>query len=282
MLAIATRALAASPTKVLKEIQAIVDAGVDYPARVEIAKTQWDQKTSSQAKTLAFQVIRSTLAKMCIGAVRCAYCEDSFADEVEHILPKNLFPEHAFVWNNYLFSCGPCNGPKSNRYGVLMGQEVVEFVRRRSDPIVPPPVGVAGFIDPRSEDPLVFFDLDMGGVSPDGEVIEGTFELLPAEELSAANQSRARFTIDVLGLNREVIRVARANAFGGFRARVREYVECKEAGESLEKLTRLRSDLLLTPHLTVFAEMRRQRALLPEIDGLFARAPEVLEWPLVR
>lgn len=282
MLAIGQRTLAATAAAVLADLQAIVDASADYPARVEAAKAQWDQKVSTQTKAAAFRTVRATLAEMCVGPVRCAYCEDSLADEVEHILPKTLFPERAFNWQNYLYACGPCNGPKSNRYGVLTGIKIVEFVRRRGAPVVPPPAGVSGFIDPRTEDPLFFFELDMGGVMPGGDSIEGTFELLPADSLPDVADARARFTIDVLGLNREIIRVSRANAFGGFRARLREYTECKEAGEPAETLARIKRDLLSTPHLTVFAEMRRQRALLPEIDGLFGRVPEAMTWLLLR
>ena len=219
---------------------------------------------------------------MCVGPVRCAYCEDSLADEVEHIVPKTLFPERAFDWENYLYACGPCNGPKSNRYGVWTGVEIIEFVRRRGASIVPPPIGISGFIDPRTEDPLLFFELDMGGVTPGGDLIKGTFELLPIDGLPKVVDARARFTIDVLGLNREVIPVARENAFGGFRARLREYAKCKEAGEPASALDRMKRDLLSTPHLTVFAEMQRQRSLLPEIDGLFEQIPEAMTWPLVR
>jgi len=282
MLPIADRELAAAATAVLAEIQSIIDAAPDYQARVESAKIQWSQKNSTHAKAVAFSTIRSTLAEMCIGPVRCAYCEDSLADEIEHILPKNLFPDHAFTWSNYLYACGPCNGPKSDRYGVLKGNEVVEFIRRRGRIAGPPPVGVSGFINPRAEDPLSFFELEMGGISRTGESIDGTFELLPADGLTRHDYSRARFTIDVLGLNREIIRVARINAYGGFRARLKEYVECKEHGNLQETLGRLKQDILSTPHLTVFAEMRRQRSHLPDIDNLIDRAPEIMTWSLVR
>ena len=94
--------------------------------------------------------------------------------------------------------------------------------------------------------------------------------------------ARAAFSIDVLGLNREVMCVARANAFGGFRARLVEYRTVQEGGGNDAKLTRLRDDLLHSHHLTVFAEMRRQRALLPEIDELFDAIPEAMDWPLLR
>ena len=266
----------------LAGIQAIVDASADYPVRVETAKVQWDQKGSTQVKAAAFRTVRATLSEMCVGPVRCAYCEDSLADEIDHILPKTLFPERAFDWQNYLYACGPCNGPKSNRYGVSAGIKIIEFVRQRGVSVVPPPTGIPGFINPRTEDPLLFFELDLGGVTPDGDFIEGTFELLPINGLPDVGNARARFTIDVLGLNREVIRVARANAFGGFRARLREYAERKEAGEPASTLARIKQDLLSTSHLTVFAEMQRQRALLPEINSLLERVPEAMTWAFVR
>jgi hypothetical protein len=281
MLKIAERALPASATKVLSELQALVNEAEGYPARVKIAKEAWDARASTAAKAAAFRTVRSTLAEMCVGPVRCAYCEDSMADEVEHIRPKSLFPEIVFTWENYLFACGPCNGPKSNRYGVLVGDLVQEFLRRRGDPVVRPPAGPSALIDPRIEDPLEFLELDLGGVTPGGEAVEGTFDFLPAEGLGAATQRRALFTIEILGLNREVIRVARGNAFGGFRARLREYVEEKDNGASEQSLDRLRAEFLRTPHLTVYAEMRRQRTFLPEINDLFVRAPEALGWSLV-
>ncbi len=282
MLAIFDRPLPPSPSAVLAVLQGIVNRESDYAEQIRVAKAQWAQKNSTSAKSNAFRDIRKTLAEMCIGPIRCAYCEDSLADEVEHILPKSLFPDAAFQWRNYLFACGPCNAPKSSRYGVVSGETVEEFIRNPRLPVVRPPSGVAGLINPRAEDPFVFLELDMGGTTPEGREIDGTFDFVPTEGLTAANTARARFTIDVLGLNREVIRVARANAFGGFRARLSEYADRKEAGAGRPDLDRLKNDLLGTPHLTVFAEMRRQRAFIPEIDHLFDRVPEALTWPVVK
>lgn len=73
----------------------------------------------------------------------------------------------------------------------------------------------------------------------------------------------------MLGLNREVIRAARENAFGGFRARLREYVEARQAGFLQNERDALMLDILNTPHLTVFYEMRRQRSYLPQVDQFF-------------
>jgi uncharacterized protein (TIGR02646 family) len=259
----------------------LVNAHDEYALRVQAAKRHWEVKTSTQAKAAAFREVRATLAQMCVGVVRCAYCEDSAADEIEHILPKTIFPEQVFVWENYLFACGPCNAPKSNRYGVLVGAEVVEFIRYRGGGVAPPPPGMSGFVDPRREDPLRFFDLDLGGTTPEGENVDGTFDMLPAEGLSAEDSSRAIFTIEVLNLNREILRVARANAFGGFVARLREYVLYKQLQRPDDDLERLKSGILTTPHLTVFAEMRRQRQFIPVVNELFEQAEEALSWPLV-
>lgn len=275
------RDLEESALKTLEAIQKLVDKPADYPGRVAKAKSEWDTKLSTNAKKDAFKAVRGTLAKMCIGSVRCAYCQDSLADEVEHIRPKNLFPDHAFVWGNYLFACGPCNGPKSNRFGVVNGAVVEEFIRGRNDAVVPPPAGVSGFIDPRTEDPFAFFEMDLGGVTPNGARIEGTFEILPLDGLGVTERARATFTIDVLGLNREAIRAARKNAFGGFSARMHQYVASKESGSDALELARLQADLLKTPHLSVFEDIRRQRRFLPDLLDLFDRAPEMLAWQVV-
>lgn len=280
MLFIPNKNIAAETQYILNVLQQGVDASGDYPEKVATAKELWQSKTSSRAKSDAFKNIRATLASMCVGEVRCAYCEDSLADEVEHIQPKSLFPEATFSWVNYLYSCGPCNGPKGNRYGTLDGTNVVEFVRKRSDPILPPPAGASALVNPRLEDPLDFFELDLGGTTPTGAQVQGTFVIMPADAANEEMKARAVFTIDVLGLNREVIRLARKNAYGGYRARLIEYVKKKEEMADEAELEALREDILMTPHLTVFAEMRRQRDWLPELAALFDAAPEINAWRL--
>lgn len=280
MLKIVEKPLSPSTSAILQSLQALIDAEPDYDSKVKAAKRGWDTKTSTKAKAEAFRDVRQTLASMCVGPVRCAYCEDSLADEVEHIRPKNFFPELVFAWDNYLFACGPCNAPKGSRYGIVVNGSVVEVIRAPRDPITPPPPGVAALIDPRTEDPLDFLELDLGGTTPDGIELRSTFDFLPRDTATAEAQARAAFSIDVLGLNREVMRVARENAFSGFRARLREYAGEKERGASAERLGEFRDNLLSTPHLTVFAEMRRQKPYLPDIKELFAIAPEAETWPL--
>jgi hypothetical protein len=71
---------------------------------------------------------------------------------------------------------------------------------------------------------------------------------------------------------------ARKVAFGNFKARLYEYVVKKEAGEPFEVLQPLVDSLRSEHHQTVWHEMIRQRILHPEVDELFNRAPEALEW----
>lgn len=84
---------------VLNDYQKDVDTKLDYAQRVSAAKRLFKLRNISKNKT--FQLVRATLDKMCSGARRCCYCEDSCADEVEHIRPKDLYPELVFVWENY-------------------------------------------------------------------------------------------------------------------------------------------------------------------------------------
>lgn len=280
MLQISERTLEEAASTTLDRLQKNIDRIVQYSEQVTAASTEWKNKASTSEKRSAFNAVRQTLAKMSVGAVRCAYCEDSAADEIEHIYPKSLFPDRTFVWGNYLYSCGPCNGPKGNKYGIIVNGEIREFVRRRADAVVPPPEGLSALINPRVEDPMRYLEIDLGGRTPDGEHIEGTFEFLPIEGIDQTARIRAIYSIDVLNLNREVLCAARGNAYSGFSARLHVYVERKEDGATRGELDRIREELLSSPHISVFAEMVRQRALLPDVGGLLGRAPEVAEWRL--
>src|SRR5437867_3043275 len=93
----------------LQGYQREIDMVRDYAKRVEAAERLFKSRNKTSNNT--FRAVRLKLHEMCSGARRCCYCEDSFADEVEHVRPKSLYPEHVFVWENYLYSCGPCNGP---------------------------------------------------------------------------------------------------------------------------------------------------------------------------
>jgi len=280
MLKLCWRDLEPCVVEILEELTARVQAETHFASRVKVARQEWRAKTSTRRKADAFNKIRATLSGMCIGPRRCSYCEDSLADEIEHIKPKEFFPDLAFVWSNYLLACGPCNGPKGSRYGVVVDGRVFEVKRTKADTPQPPSAGDDALINPREEDPLHYLELDLGGVNATGDWFPATFNVMPRYGISALDLARANFTIDVLGLNRDVIREARRNAFSGFRARLSEYADEKRGNGCVERLNLIRDELLSTPHLTVFAEMRRQRHFLPDVDRFLNTAPEAVEWSL--
>jgi 5-methylcytosine-specific restriction endonuclease McrA len=147
----------------LEHWQAEVDTLATYPGRVEAAKRRFSLRNKAKNKT--FSVVRRSLTAMCAGARRCGYCEDSAADKIEHVWPKDLYPELVFAWRNYLYACGPCNGPKNNRFAVFPkgARKPLEVGRWSGAPIKPPRKGTPALIDPRNEDPMTFLMLDLRG-----------------------------------------------------------------------------------------------------------------------
>ena len=141
----------------LREYQAEVDAAGTYARQVAAGKDLYDRYSDNAA----FRAVRNRLAVMCSGARRCGYCEDSVGDEIEHIKPKDLYPERTFVWENYLLACGQCNRGKSSRFSVIVHSGIVDVTRRRNAPILRPPEGPPALIVPREEDPFAFLDLEL-------------------------------------------------------------------------------------------------------------------------
>ena len=249
----------------LNEYQRQVDAAGSYAARVACAKEAFSRHNRSSNP--AFRSVRESLTRMCSGAQRCVYCEDSVGDEVEHIQPKDLYPCLVFVWINYVYACGPCNGGKNNRFAVITNDRLVEVTRRRGASVVSPARGTPAFLNPRVEDPLAFLDLDLGD----------TFFVLARDDLPELDRERTEFTIDTLKLNRDVLLQARKTAFGSYHARLHEYVSRRAVATAQER-ARLVDNLRTMPHVTVWAEMKRQRLFLADLNELFARAPEALQW----
>ena len=243
-----------------------VDTAGGYPEQVEAGSTLF--KHYNRKGNRVFNVVHSRLADMCAGARRCCYCEDSAGDEIEHILPKNLFPDRTFAWENYLLACGQCNRRKGARFKVVRRSGLVDVTRRRGAPVVKPRSGAPASIDPRREDPLNFFDL---------EIVE-TFRFLPAENLPAIDGKRACYTIEVLKLNRDVLIEARREAYGMYRARLSEYRELRDRGSAASKLDIRKKAILSSAHPTVWREMQRQYRRIDELRRLFTDVCEALRW----
>ena len=248
----------------MREYQAEVDAAGTYARQVAAGKDLYDRYSDNAA----FQVVRNRLAVMCSGARRCGYCEDSVGDEIEHIKPKDLYPERTFVWKNYLLACGQCNRGKSSRFSVIGSGGLVDVTRRGGAPVLRPPEGLPALIIPREVEPFAFLDLE----------IVDTFRFLPREDLQEIDEERAVYTIDVLKLNRDVLLDARREAYGAYRARRFEYRDLRNDGASEEDLGILRRAISTSMHPTVWREMQRQQAVVGELRALFLDVPEALDW----
>lgn len=255
----------------LRAYQAEVDAAGDYAARIDAANERFAARNRRGDAT--FDRVKQALQAMCSGVRRCAYCEDSAADEVEHHRPKILYPEYVFAWPNYLYACGPCNGSKGSRYAVFpTGQhEPVDVSRKRGEPVAPPVEGDPLLLDPRSEDAMKWMMIDLRGE---------TFRFVALAVEVARAYARARYTIEVLRLNRDVLVGARKAAFKDYLAHLRHYVAEKQRGASHEALAELRDDILRRQHPTVWREMQRQHDKLPSLRQLFRAAPEAISWSL--
>ena len=66
----------------LDEYQSQIDEEPTYKEQLKKAKSSFSSKNRKSNKT--FKAVKKALDKMCSGARRCHYCEDSAADEVEH------------------------------------------------------------------------------------------------------------------------------------------------------------------------------------------------------
>lgn len=243
--------------------QAGIDALPEYPARVEQAEIQF--RARNRAENAVFREVRRHLDAMCCGERRCVYCEDSCADEVEHVRPKTLFPELVFAWRNYVYACGVCNGIKRSNFPRLVDDSVRNLARRPGDPIDPPPPGIDLLVDPRVDDPADFFVLDLD-----------TGVLMPRPKLTGVPGQKAEQTIAVLRLNRDVLLRVRVQYRRNYLARLREYIALRDEGASADADEYARS-ICAMGHPMVWNEIRRQ-AKHPLVRGLFERAHEALEW----
>lgn len=267
-------ALTSSAADQLAELQRDVDGEQSYEQRVARCKHLWERKTSRVAWRAAFDEVREKLTSMSAGQ-RCHYCEDSCADEIEHMRPKDLYPEDAFSWDNYVYACGPCNGPKSNKFAVIdAAGELIDVTRGRSDPVTPPAPGAQALINPRGEDPFDFISLDL----------HDTFTFLPRDEPGDPTiRRRAGYTLDVLRLNaRENLVEQRRKACVIFTALLGRYAQIRQQSpNATSSLDELRGTILCADHQSVWIAMQRQAraGIAPTlIRQLFAIAPEALDW----
>lgn len=262
----------------LREYQDVVDSKPSFPERSKEAKARFSSRNRKGNKV--FDAVKKSLTDMCSGARRCVYCEDSVGDEVEHIFPKDLYPEKVFQWENYVYACGNCNGPKNNKFAIFRIDDGTFFSVNPppGQPAQAPPAGDPVMINPRLEDPLQYCMLDLAG----------TFKFVAISPEGTREYQRVDYTFnEVLRLNheeREFLRQAREEAYGDYKARLFEYVSRRNQGAPVDQLDAMVAQLKKKNHPTVWKEMQRYHrdGILQDVDGelddLFVAAPEALNW----
>jgi uncharacterized protein (TIGR02646 family) len=262
----------ALPTEIadgLATYQADIDALPTYAEQVGAAKRLFSQRNKRGNEI--FDEVKAALDRMCSGARRCAYCEDSMADEVEHVRPKDLYPDVVFAWSNYVYACGPCNGPKGSHFAVFPAGGITPVVvsRKPRAAVTPPIAGAPALIDPRTEDATALMLLDL----------RETYRFTPLAKRGTRDHERATYTIKVLHLNdRDALTRARRMAYTDYVNFVRRYERNRDANASVAHLSGLVDELRGRQHPTVWREMQRQRERLPELTQLFAAVPEAATW----
>lgn len=258
----------------LKEYQDQIDILTTFAERAAKAKKSFSGKNTKRNRS--FNAVKEKLTAMCSGARRCVYCEDSVGDEVEHIRPKDFFPESCFVWENYVYACGNCNGPKNNKFAVFRDDNG-DFHEANKNVGVEPPIGVDALINPRNENGMEYCMLDLNG----------TFKFVILKVPGTRDHKKADYTFnEVLRLNdqREFLRQARKLAYGNYKARLDSYSARKSAGAPQGKLDKMIEEIKTEAHPTVWKEMQRYfaRGFLLTFDtdlhDLFQQNPEALAW----
>jgi uncharacterized protein (TIGR02646 family) len=250
------------PRLYLNAQQLAIDNLNHYPSQVIAAKAAWDGRSRA-----VFKTIRETLEKICHGAVRCHYCEDSFGDEIEHIWPKTFYPDRAFVWQNYLLSCGSCNGThKNDKFAVFDAHGVQQdIVRGKNAPVIAPPVGPSLFIDPATEDPTDYITLDLQ---------TGLF--VPIHAKSSQQYKRAKYTIDTLALNkRDYLSKARRTAYASYKDALEVYATLKSSGASQDELAKKRVEIFDKHHPSVWHEIKMSAHAGAAHFQVFEQSPEL-------
>lgn len=237
----------------LRALQAEVDSAGSYAEQVAEGKRLFDLRNTRGNPV--FDEVKRTLDRMCSGVLR----------------PKSLYPNVVFAWSNYVYACGPCNGPKGNHFAVFVGDATAptEVARRPHAPIVPPPDGEPALIDPRVEDATNLLMLDL----------RETYLFTPLAAKGTRDRERADYTIRTLRLNaRDDLLRSRRQAYLDYVAHIHQYRYERGRDAAEPRLAELRDIVRKRQHPTVWREIQRQHDKLPELRLLFAEVPEAIRW----
>lgn len=167
-------------------------------------KSEAHRRYSNARKAKWFESVVKELGELAGPGERCMFCSGSEASDVEHYKPKSVFPQLAMTWENYLWSCTPCNRGKLDRF--------------------PPDTGPGGrLINPLDENVWDFFFIDDFGL------------LTPRYDRQANTLNpRAVTTRDMLSLNRDALQISRKQRIENLK---RDVYNCLKL-MNLKKLTK--------------------------------------------
>jgi len=99
----------------------------DWRRRFEEARRRNPKLTASQFWSRVRAQVRVDAQSLYVAFHgKCAFCEAKMAHisspHVEHYRPKSRFPDRMFDWQNWLLSCGCCNGKKWAHFPDCDGQ----------------------------------------------------------------------------------------------------------------------------------------------------------------
>lgn len=251
MIRLTSKPLSAAASAELARQQREVDGAGTFAEQVEKAQARWKSKKGGAAGKVAFAEIKQALIHMTVSIQACSHCEYSEGEDIEHIYPKALFPERAFVWDNYLLACKTCNTTfKRDGFAVFDPAGSDKPVYLTAQTPNPPPTADGLLLNPRSpQSPLDFLELDFTRMPL----------FLPKLGLSKRDAQRATYTCDLLKLNtRPELRDARQAARREFMGLLREYVQVKAATTMAELQAAVNEPNVVDPAYP----MRRQQAAL--------------------
>lgn len=173
-------------------------------------KAEAEKRYGNARKTKWFSPVVEALGKLAGPGERCMFCSGSESSDVEHYRPKAVRPELAMTWENYLWSCTPCNRGKSNRF--------------------PPDTEPGGrMINPLEEKVWEFFFIDDYGL------------LTPRYDVTTNSpNARGVSTRDLLSLNRDSVQESRWMRLNSLRQQVNDALTLMQQGKLTKKLARQR------------------------------------------
>lgn len=292
MLHLPSKKLSATTQNYLNKLQKKVDAELTFEKKAEKAQSLWLSKRKLKDGEEAFDEIKRVLKTMCVSQRTCNYCEHDRAFDIEHIYPKSLYPSLAFVWSNYLLACKGCNSEfKSDNFAIFKPKgSITKHILVRKDE---PDNDDSLLINPRKEDPTALLRLNL---------VSQTFLYDPIHDVNSREYLRADYTTECLELNiDEALISARRNITKTYLERLQNYIKATSAStfddldnatngfpmtdrsqpfksEQKRILENIKNSFKELSHPTVWFELKRQRANLPNTNQLFNQLPESLNW----